>query len=127
MPRAVGNAVSIVAGIILGDAAITAGLASAPVIMVAALSATCSFIDPPIMNSLPLLRLACLVFARIFGLFGVAFFLLLLSAGLCAKTSAGKPYLLPFAPIKARGLCDGILSIPDIALKGATKEVEEDR
>ena len=125
MPRAVGNAVSIVAGIILGDAAIKAGIASAPVIMVAALSATCSFIDPPIMNPLPLLRLACLVFARIFGLFGVAFFMLLLAAALCVKTSVGKPYLSPFAPISKKGLADGILVIPDVALKGAPDETKE--
>ena len=125
MPRAVGDAVSIVAGIILGDAAIKAGIASAPVIMVAALSATCNFIDPPIMNALPLIRLSNLVFARIFGLFGVAFFMLALAAALCVKTSGGKPYLLPFAPTVPKGLLDGIVAIPDIALKHAPEETEE--
>ncbi len=125
MPRAVGDAVSIVAGIILGDAAIKAGIAGAPVIMVAALSATCSFIDPPIMNALPLIRLINLIFARIFGLFGVAFFLLALAAGLCVKTSAGKHYLTPFAPIAPRGLLDGIITVPDLALKRAPDEAKE--
>ena len=120
MPGAVGNAVSIVAGIILGDAAIKAGIAGAPVIMVAAISATCSFIDPPIMNSLPLVRMACLVFARIFGLFGVAFFMLLLLCTLCVKTSAGKPYLSPFA-----FSVDRIVVLPDIALKNAPNETRE--
>ncbi|MBE6571879.1 MAG: spore germination protein [Ruminococcaceae bacterium] len=124
MPRAVGDAVSIVAGIILGDAAIKAGIASAPVIMVAALSATCNFIDPPIMNALPLIRLANLVFARIFGLFGVAFFMLVLAAALCVKTSAGKPYLLPFVPTVPVGLLDGIIAVPDLALKRAPDETE---
>ncbi len=125
MPRAVGDAVSIVAGIILGDAAIKAGIASAPVIMVAALSATCNFIDPPIMNALPLIRLLNLVFARIFGLFGIAFFMLSLGAALCVKTSFGKPYLLPFSPLVPKGLLDGITVIPDIALKGAENEMQK--
>lgn len=125
MPRAVGDAVSIVAGIILGDAAIKAGIASAPVIMVAALAATCSFIDPPIMNALPLMRFVNLIFARIFGLFGVAFFMLALAAALCVKTSCGKPYLLPFAPLKVKGLVDGILVIPDIALAGEENEIKD--
>lgn len=124
MPRAVGDAVSIVAGIILGDAAIKAGIASAPVIMVAAISATCSFIDPPIMNSMPLLRLVNLALARIFGLFGVAFFMVVLGTALCVKTSCGRPYLYPFAPVKIRGLADGILLIPDMALAGEEEELK---
>ncbi len=124
MPRAVGDAVSIVAGIILGDAAIKAGIASAPVIMVAAISATCSFIAVPMMNSLPLLRLVCLVCARVFGLFGVAFFMIFLVSALAVKTSCGKPYLTPFAPLRTKGLFDSILSVPDIALSGTKSETE---
>ena len=124
MPRAVGDAVSIVAGIILGDAAIKAGIASAPVIMVAAISATCSFIAVPMMNSLPLLRLLCLVFARIFGLFGVTFFLIATLSSLAVKTSCGKPYLSPFAPLKVKGLYDSFILIPDIALSGTQNETE---
>jgi spore germination protein KA len=126
MPRAVGDAVSIVAGIILGDAAIKAGIASAPVIMVAAISATCSFIDPPIMNSLPLLRIINLVFARIFGLFGVAFFIFALAGALCVKTTCGFPYLSPFSPLRKSGLVDGILVVPDVALLGAQNETKEE-
>ncbi len=125
MPRAVGDAVSIVAGIILGDAAIKAGIASAPVIMVAALSATCSFIDPPIMNALPILRFINLIFARIFGLFGVIFFMILLGACLAVKTSCGKPYLMPFAPLKTKGLLDGVLAVPDIVLANEENEIKE--
>lgn len=116
MPRAVGDAVSIVAGIILGDAAIKAGIAGAPVIMVAAISATCSFINPPYMNAMPLVRFVNLFFARIFGLFGVAFCMLLLIGTLCIKTSCGLPYLLPLSPLRVRGLSDALLLLPDRAL-----------
>lgn len=116
MPRAVGDAVSIVAGIILGDAAIKAGISSAPVIMVAAISATCSFINPPFMNALPMVRLVNLFFARTFGLFGVAFCMLLLLCALCVKTSCGMPYLLPMAPLRKGGLLDTVLMLPDKAL-----------
>lgn len=116
MPRAVGDAVSIVAGIILGDAAIKAGIAGAPVIMVAAISATCSFINPPYMNAMPLVRLVNLFFARIFGLFGVAFCMLLLLGTLCVKTSCGLPYLLPLAPLRLKGLSDALVLLPDRAL-----------
>lgn len=131
MPRAVGDAVSIVAGIILGDAAIKAGIASAPVIMVAAVGATCSFIDPPFMNSLPLVRLLCLVFARLFGLFGVAFCALLLLGTLCSKTSCGMSYLLPLAPLRKKGLSDTFVLLPHRALSHdesrVTKPTEKEK
>lgn len=127
MPRAVGNAVSVVAGIILGDAAIKAGIASAPAIMVAALSATCNFIDPPIMNAMPLMRLAALAAARIFGLFGVSMFAFFVLISLVTKTSAKKPYLFPFAPFKAEGMYDAILVYPKKALENSNNELSEDK
>lgn len=135
MPRAVGDAVSIVAGIILGDAAIKAGIAGAPVIMVAAVSATCSFINPPFMNSLPLVRLVCLLFARLFGLFGVAFCAAMLLGCLCVKTSCGRPYLLPLVPLRKKGISDTFVLLPRRALshdessvtKPLVKKEEKDR
>lgn len=127
MPRAVGNAVSVVAGIILGDAAIKAGIASAPAIMVAALSATCNFIDPPIMNAMPLLRFLNLALARIFGLLGVALFSFCIIYSLISKTSAKKPYLFPFSPLKTNGMYDAVLVIPQKALKKSESEISEGR
>ncbi len=124
MPRAVGSAVSIVAGIILGDAAIKAGIASAPVIMVAAVSATCSFIDPPIMNALPIVRLAALVVSRVFGLFGVALSFLVMMTCLVTKTSFGKPYLMPYAPIGKKGMTDILLVDPASAISDSESEVK---
>jgi hypothetical protein len=66
----------------------------------------------------------CLVCARIFGLFGVSLFLIAILSALAVKTSCGKPYLSPVAPLKVRGLYDTLLVIPDIALAGAEKETE---
>ncbi len=125
MPRAVGSAVSIVAGIILGDAAIKAGIASAPVIMVAAVSATCSFIVPPIMNALPIVRLVSLVISRVFGLFGVSLSMLMFVTMLVTKTSFGKPYLSPFAPIGADGMKDVLIVDPTKAVSNNESEVKQ--
>lgn len=127
MPRAVGNAVSVVAGIILGDAAIKAGIVGAPAIMVASLSATCNFIDPPIMNAMPLVRFAVLGMARIFGLLGVAISAFFIIASLVTKTSAGKPYLFPFAPLNPEGMYDAVFVMPKKALKNGQKELLGDK
>ncbi len=120
MPRAVGDAVGIVAGLILGDAAISAGLASAPVIMVASLTAVCTFITPSFMNSMVLLRFINILLAKLFGFPGIIISALFLLTCLCRKESFGVPYLMPITPIKIKGLEDSILTLPKNALKNTT-------
>lgn len=117
MPGAVGDAVSIVGGLILGDAAISAGISSAPVIMVAALTAITTFILPPYMNSTVLVRFLNIIAARLFGMVGIAFSLTFLLVHLCGKTSFGVPYMSPFTPVSLRGLNDSVFMRPKKALE----------
>lgn len=81
MPRTVGDAVGIVASIILGDAAVGAGLASSLVIMTVALSAVCAFIVPVYMYATVLLRFLFLFSAELFGFPGIALGMVLLEIG----------------------------------------------
>lgn len=124
MPKAVGDAVSIVGGLVLGDAAIKAGIASEPVIMVAALTAISNFINPPFMNSTVLIRLVNLVAAKIFGVFGIALCFTCLVFALCAKDSFGVPYMYPFSPASVKGLIDSLVLLPKKALLQSTSELD---
>ena len=112
MPRTVGDAVGIVASIILGDAAVEAKLASSTVIMAVALSAVTAFIVPIYMYSTVLLRFAFLFAAGLFGLYGVFLGVVLLFALLARTDSFGVPYLSPLSPLHPRGLEDFLLAIP---------------
>ncbi len=123
MPRAVGDAVGIVAGLILGDAAVSAGIASPPVIMVAALTAVSSFSMPPYMNSIMLVRLLNLIAAKLFGIEGIVISVTFLFIALCRKESFGIPYLSPFTPINPKGLTDAVLTVPKEALSHAENEI----
>ncbi len=123
MPRAVGDAVGIVAGLILGDAAISAGLASAPVIMVASLTAVCTFIIPTFMNSIVLIRFINIFLARIFGFPGIILSGCFLLACIARKESFGVPYLLPMTPIKPKGLIDALITLPKKALGNTTESL----
>ena len=125
MPGSVGSAVSIVGGLILGDAAISAGISSAPVIIVASLTAICTFILPTYMNSTVLVRFINIFLARLFGMVGIAISLSLIIIHLCGKTSFGTPYLIPFAPLGKGGINDGIVLNPQKALKNSTKEIND--
>lgn len=112
MPRTVGDAVGIVASVILGDAAVSAGLISPQVIMAVALSAVCSFIVPVYMYATVLLRFLFLFAAELFGFPGLLFGLMLMLALTARMESYGAPYLSPLSPLRPRGLEDFLLAIP---------------
>lgn len=125
MPKAVGNAVSIVGGLILGDAAIKAGIASETVIIIAALTAICNFMNPPYMNTNVLLRFFNLILSKIFGFFGIAASIMLVLSLLCKKTSFGVPYMSPFAPSNKNILCDTLITKPAYAIKNEQQELNK--
>ncbi len=124
MPGSVGSAVSIVGGLILGDAAISAGISSAPVIMVASLTAICTFIVPPFMNSTVLVRLINIIMARMFGLAGIAVSIAFIAVHLAGKDSFGTPYMIPFAEPSASGSKDGLVMKPADAIKNSSEEIK---
>ena len=117
MPRSVGGAVSLAAALILGDSAIAAGIASAPVIIVTAFSAICSFAAPPLSNAQTIVRFLLLAAARLAGLFGIGILTLLMLIYLCAKDSCSVPYFSPFAPVSGTGLLDFLIMVPVWAMK----------
>lgn len=125
MPKAVGNAVGIVAGLTLGDAAISANLASAPVIMVASIAAVCTFITPAFMNSTVLIRLINLILAQLLGFPGIILSACFITACMARKESFGVPYLLPISPIKPKGLYDTLISDPIKAIQHTENSLYE--
>lgn len=113
LPRAIGPAVSIVGALILGDAAIRAGLVSPAVVITVALTAIASFSAPVFSLAIAarLLRFIFIVLGGAFGLFGIQFGLLIMLTHLSALRSFGRPYLAPFAPLIARDLKDTLARV----------------
>ncbi|MCI1883061.1 MAG: spore germination protein [Sporolactobacillus sp.] len=99
MPRATGSAVTIVGSLVMGDAAVTAGLISAPMVIVTSLSGITSFIIPALYNAVVIFKFLLILMGGCFGLFGVVVGLLCMLAHMCALRSFGTPFMAPFAPI----------------------------
>ncbi len=101
LPASIGPAISIVGALVLGDAAISAGIVSPPVVIVVALTAIASFATPNFALGIAgrLLRFGFVFLGAIFGLFGIQFGILLLIIHVCALRSFGVPYLNPSAPL----------------------------
>ncbi|WP_003540394.1 spore germination protein [Desulfotomaculum nigrificans] len=114
MPRPVGQAVSIVGALVLGDAAVSAGLASTSAVIVTGMTAIAGFVVPipEIIGGLMFLRLFLLVLAASFGLFGVMLGTIVILIELAAMNSFGVPYLAPFAPGNLSDLKDTLVRAP---------------
>lgn len=72
LPRSVGSAISIVGGLILGEAAVSAGIIGAPMVIVISLMAITSFINLPQYETTSILRIFFIFCASITGWFGIA-------------------------------------------------------
>ena len=106
MPQPLGYAVSIVGGLVIGDAAINAGLIGAPTLMVVAVSAICSYIIPNLYAPAAILRIIFTVAGGITGIWGIAAVFCVVFINVCAKTSFGIPYTAPITPPGASMLRD---------------------
>lgn len=111
LPRAIGPAISIVGALVLGQAAIQAGMVSPAVVIVVALTAIASFTTPAfsLAISARLVRFTFILLGAVFGFFGLQFGALLMLIHLCALRSFGVPYLAPYAPFIAGDMKDSLL------------------
>ncbi len=97
-PGSLSATVSIVGGLVIGDTAVSAGLVSAPSLMVVALTAIAGYTVPRLYEPLSLLRLGFLLAGGFFGVWGVMIGFVLLLMDLCGTVSFGVPLLTPVSP-----------------------------
>ncbi len=97
LPKTVGQAISIVGGLVIGDAAIRAGIVSPAMVIVVATTAISTFAIPAFNASiaLRLLRFPLIILGAIMGLYGVLWGLVFILIHLCSLQSFGVPYLSP--------------------------------
>jgi spore germination protein KA len=112
LPRPVGQAISIVGALIMGEAAVSAGLIGAPMVIVIAITAVASFAVPNNIENLAILRLIFLVLASAMGGVGIMIGLLGMLIHLSSLQSFGTPYLSPIAPYSPGGIKDTFIRWP---------------
>ncbi|MFC0469651.1 spore germination protein [Halalkalibacter kiskunsagensis] len=117
MPRPVGSAISIVGALVIGEAAVTAGLVSAPMVIVVALTAITGFVVTALNDAVILSRFLLLFLAAALGFYGILMGTLLILGHMCSLRSFGTPYLAPIGPIIFEGWKDSILRFPLWKLK----------
>ncbi len=112
MPSAVGISLSLVGAIVLGDAAVKAGLIGAPAVMIGALSGIGLFTMPDNTLILSLLRLAITFVAGVMGILGVILSMMVILFYLCSMQEYHTPFLAPFSPAMENDKQDAVLNKP---------------
>ncbi|MEK5059622.1 spore germination protein [Paenibacillus sp. FSL H7-0326] len=114
LPKAVGQAVSILGALVIGQAAVTAGIVSAPMVIIVSMTGIASFTIPRFnfAITLRLLRFPIMILAGTLGLFGIVIGTVLISAHLTQLTSFGQPYLLGVSPYRKGESKDIIMRVP---------------
>lgn len=105
-PKSVGHAVSIVGALVIGESAVRAGLVSAPMVIVVALTSISAFVIPSLYGSIATLRFAFIVLGGTFGVYGVVLGALLLVVSVCSLNIHGIPVTAPLTPFSFQAMRD---------------------
>lgn len=116
MPRGIGGALTVVGALVVGEAMVRGGLASAPMVVLVAMAAVATLALPSFYISVPyrLLSYALLVLGGLLGLFGVAMGATVAVGHLAALESVGVPFLVPVAPWRGRVVDDVLVRTPPL-------------
>lgn len=106
LPKLIGQTISIVGGLIVGEAAVNAKFTSPAVVIVVAIAGITGFLVPnqDLSNSFRIIRILLVIVAGMMGVYGLSLGLILVSYYLAKKESFGVPYLVPFTSNALRNL-----------------------
>jgi spore germination protein KA len=129
LPKTIGSAVSIVGGLVLGQAAVEAGLVAPGTVIAVSATAISSFCTPSYNMAIAarLIRFLLIFLSALLGAFGLFFGLILLVIHLNSIRSVGVPYLSPIVPFHWKSWRDLFIRVPWWAMKQRPEETAVDQ
>jgi hypothetical protein len=120
LPTYIGTAISVVAGLIIGEAAVQARIVSDLSIIIVAATAIASYVIPSFDMSMAvrILRFLFIIASSIFGIIGIVVCTALTIGHIIGMDSLGQPYFQPFSPFNTADHKDSLFRLP---LKTMTK------
>ncbi|RKP58046.1 spore germination protein [Cohnella endophytica] len=119
LPSSIGQTLTVVGGLIIGDASIRAGFVSPSVVVVGAITAVTSvtLVNQSLSTVVSVLRLIIFVVSSIIGMYGLILCLIMLVGYLSRLRSFGVPYLAPLSPLHWRDVFKSYLRLPWVKMK----------
>lgn len=114
LPAPIGNTIGIVGGLVIGQAAVQAGIVSPIMVIIVALTAIASFANPSYNLSIGfrIMRFGLMIIAGVLGLYGLTLGFILIITHLATLKSFNVPYLSPFVAMKPDELKDTMYRAP---------------
>lgn len=111
LPKPIGHSVGLVAALIVGDAAIGAGILSTPVMIIAALTSISMFVIPSLYEPATVLRILYVFAGGLLGPAGLIALFMVMMLSICGMGSFGIPFTSPLAPWGPGSYRDGIFRV----------------
>ncbi|MGH4123381.1 MAG: spore germination protein [Clostridium sp.] len=111
MPKQVGAAISIVGALVLGDAAVSARLVSAPIVIITAITGIASIMLPQVLGLVEI-RIIFLLLSSFLGLYGYIFGVMGLVLHMMSIRSFGIPYMLNVPSFSTQDIKDTAIRAP---------------
>ncbi len=129
LPTLIGGVVGIVGGLVIGQAAVEAGIVSPIMVIIVAITAISSFSIPDysFSNAFRLFRFLLIFAAGFLGLYGIILALLLMLGHLVRLKSFGTPYLSPFVSFTASDFKDTFVRLPIFMMKNRPMGIANDK
>ncbi|AQT86132.1 spore germination protein KA [Paenibacillus larvae subsp. larvae] len=114
LPSPIGQTIGVVGGIVIGQAAVQAGIVSNIMVIVVAMTAISSFILPNLElgAGIRLIRFPLMLLASAFGMVGIVAGIMTLVIHLLALESLGMPYSAPISPLRLSDMKDTFVRLP---------------
>ncbi len=122
IPNISNSALSIVGALILGEAAVNAGIVSPIMIIIVAITAISALVvvEPELSNAIKWYRILFMLGGTTIGIFGIFIVFIIFTTNLCSITSFSKSYMMPFTPIN-EDIKNSIIKFPLINRKKRNK------
>ena len=103
IPNVSNSALSIVGALILGEAAVNAGIVSPIMIIIVAITAISALVivEPELSNAIKWYRILFMLGGTTIGIFGIFIVFIIFTTNLCSINSYGKSFTMPFTPINS--------------------------
>lgn len=102
LPRAIGTAMSIAGGLIIGDTAVQSGIISSPLLIIVGITATASFVLPQLAQQITVLRLMFIFAGGFAGFVGISICSVMTLANICNQSLSGVAFTSPLSPFKRK-------------------------
>ncbi|WP_199620175.1 spore germination protein [Paenibacillus alkalitolerans] len=128
LPKPIGQTIGIVGGLVIGEAAVAAGIVSPIMVIVVAITAISSFTLPSYSFAIAIriIRFGAMLAAGVFGLFGIIMVYIMINIHIANLKSFGVPYSTPFAPFFTSDWKDLLFRAPLMMLRKRPQMLQTD-